>query len=87
MKLLLIVLLGLLAGCSNTGPALQVKVPVPVECKEQEPERPVMPTDSLGPKDSLFVKAQAAMAEIELREGYEGKLRAALRACLRPIKG
>lgn len=59
----------------------RVKVVVPVECQEKEPTRPVMPTESLRPGADLDQFAQAAMAEIERREGYEVQLRAALVVC------
>lgn len=62
-----------------------VKVPVPVACKEKEPVPPIMPTDRLLPGASLDSFVQAASAEIERYEGYEGELRTALRACVAPI--
>jgi hypothetical protein len=44
-----------------------------------------MPTEALIEADSLDRKTAAALAEIDLREGYEAKLVAALRGCTRPI--
>lgn len=76
----------LLSSCSATGGALTVKVPVPVECREPTPERPRMPTDSLRPGGKLFEAVTAMQAEIEVREGYEHRLRTALGACQKPIK-
>jgi hypothetical protein len=76
----------LLTGCIGTGGALTVKVPVPIACQQLEPERPRMPTDRLKISDSQFDKVKAMQAEIEIREGYEGRLRAALRACTKPIE-
>ena len=46
-------------------------MPVPVECREPVPDRPVMPTE--------------ALAEIDRREGYEVRLRAALQICTAPV--
>jgi len=86
MKLLAMTILAALAGCSSTGVALTVRVPVPVECKESMPARPAMPTEGLRPGGALFASITAMQAEIELREGYEGKLRAALAECIAPIK-
>lgn len=63
----------------------RVNVAVPVACQEKEPERPVMPTDALRPGATVDQFAQAAMAEIERREGYEVQLVAALANCTRPI--
>lgn len=76
--------LAMLFGCAATLPA-QVKVPVPVACRETEPVRPVMPTDVLLPGSSLDRFVQASAAEIERREGYEVLLVTALRACITPI--
>ena len=76
----------LLAGCA-AQPVVQVrqvKVPVPVACQEPIPERPVMPTEALQAPVTLDAFSQAAMAEIERREGYEQQLLAGLRACAAP---
>lgn len=86
MKDMLLIAAMMLSGCSAVGGAFTVKVPVPVECREAEPSRPAMPTEGLKPGASLFASTIAMQAEIELREGYEGKLRAALRACTAPLK-
>lgn len=87
VAILLIAACALLAGCATkTHVEIQrVAVPVPVECKEPVPARPVMPTESLGAATTLDQFAQAAMAEIERREGYEGELLAALENCRKPI--
>lgn len=77
----------LLAGCA-AAPRVEVQrvnVPIPVECREPVPARPVMPTEALRPGASLDDFARAAMAEIERREGYEGQLLAALKSCRAPI--
>lgn len=85
---LIVALAALLAGCA-AQPALrvqQVKVPVPVPCRESEPPRPVMPTEALEEDVTLDAFAAAVIAEIERREGYEGQLRAALAACTAPVE-
>jgi hypothetical protein len=64
----------------------RVNVAVPVACQEKEPERPVMPTEALRPGATVDQFTQAAQAEIERREGYEGLLRTALAACIAPIE-
>lgn len=77
----------LLAGCA-AQPVVQlqqVKVPVPVACREPIPERPVMPTEALRHPVTLDAFAQAAMAEIERREGYEQLLLSGLRSCTASI--
>lgn len=74
----------MLMGCSAT--MTQIKIPVPVECREAEPGRPIMPTEGLLPGVDIFKFTQAAIAEIERREAYEIKLRTALQACIAPLK-
>lgn len=86
MRVLLPLLLAALAGC-DTAPRLQtVSVAVPIVCAETVPSRPVMPTEHLPAKPLLLDFVKAAQAEIERREGYEVKLRAALIECTRPIE-
>lgn len=85
-RVIAIALLVLLAGCGATAPRLQaVKVPVPVQCQATVPDRPAMPTESLKPGVTLFEFVKAAQAEIERREGYEERLRAALAECVMPV--
>ena len=73
-----------LTGCPAT--IQTVKMPVPVECREEVPERPVMPTEQYKAKPSLDEFTRDSQAEIKRREGYETKLRTALEACTAPIK-
>nr|WP_287916939.1 hypothetical protein [Comamonas sp.] len=76
------------AGCGSSPPKVgiqQVKVAVPVPCQEPEPPRPVMPTEHLAGDADVDTYVQAAAAEIERREGYEGQLVTALRNCKQPI--
>lgn len=84
--LLLLILMAALGGCTTTPKYVQVSVPVPVECKETKPARPAMPTEGLRPGGTLFAGVKAMQAEIEIREGYEGRLVAALDACLKPVQ-
>ena len=86
MRRLLLSLVTVLAGC-DTAPRLQtVNVAVPIVCAETVPARPVMPTENLVGRPQLLDFVKAAQAEIERREGYEVKLRAALVECTRPIE-
>lgn len=76
-----------LAGC-GTVPRVgiqEVKVPVPVECREPIPDRPNMPTEALTEDADPFVLLRAALAEIDRREGYEVRLLAALLICTTPL--
>lgn len=75
---------GTIAAC-GVAPLREVKVPVPVECRVSVPARPVMPTEALAAGVDIDRFAAAAMAEIELREGYEGELSTALLRCMSPI--
>lgn len=70
-----------LAGCTTAPDAIEVRVPVPIPCKEPVPERPTMATDALRPGADLFTFATHAQAEIEVREAYEVRLLRALNAC------
>lgn len=82
--IVVLIMVLLIAGCGHTVQI--VKVPVPVQCEETIPERPVMPTEQFKSKPSLDQFIQAADAEIQRREGYEEKLRTALEACTAPIQ-
>lgn len=73
-----------LAGCGSI-PLQTIKVPVPIECRVQTPARPAMPTEALAPGVDLDRFVAASQAEIELREGYEGEMRAALEQCTAPL--
>lgn len=73
-------------GCTTTGGAIQVKVPVPVACEETEPERPTMATDTLRRGANVEQFTKAARAELVQREGYEDRLRTVVRACIKPLK-
>lgn len=76
--------LPVLAGCNAT--TSQLRIPVPIECREEVPERPQMPTEHLPQGSGLDDFVRAATAEIERREGYEIKLRTALEACTKPLE-
>jgi len=84
MKIILLAA-ALLAGCSTTQ-LVEVKVPVPVQCREDIPARPLMPTEEFTEKPELDQYLRAARAENLVREGYEIRMRTALEACTAPIK-
>ncbi len=83
MRAAVLMLAALLAGCAGAPrvETVEVRVPVPVECREPVPARPAMPTEALRPGATMDDFARAAMAEIERREGYEGQLLTALETC------
>lgn len=76
----------LLTGCATTERLIEVKVPVPVECRETEPARPAMDTETLSPTARIDEQSRAMRVEIEIREIYEDRLRTALRNCIAPIQ-
>lgn len=82
--LVLLAVAASVAACGNS-PLQTVKVPVPIECRVRTPARPAMPTEALAPGVDLDRFVAASQAEIELREGYEGELRAALEQCTAPL--
>lgn len=61
-----------------------IKVGVPMPCEQAMPERPAMPLEGLQERPSVDRWVQHAAAEIELREGYEIRLQAALQGCIGP---
>jgi hypothetical protein len=77
-----------LAGCGAVPRVeiQEVKVPVPVECREPIPDRPAMPTEALADDADPFELLRAALAETDRREGYEVRLLAALMACTQPVR-
>lgn len=75
-----------LAGCGTVPQAVPATKAVPVECKEQVPDRPAMPTETLPADSKVDPYVQAAAAELKIREGYETKLRTSLEACTAPIQ-
>lgn len=83
IKACFLALFVLLSGCATQQSSVQtVRVLVPVPCPVAEPEAPIYPTAHLLLDADLDAVIQAALAEIELREGYELQLRAALKVCL-----
>lgn len=86
-KLSILLFAMLLTGCGTMQTSVQtVKVAVPVPCDAEVPSRPIMPTDAVPldlPRDRFaFELGRAALAEIEVRQGYEDRLLAALKSCL-----
>jgi len=86
VQIVAIVNLLALAGCATTERLVEIKVPVPVECREKEPARPAMDTETLSQTSRIDEQSRAMRAEIEAREGYEDRLRTALRNCIAPVQ-
>lgn len=87
MRAALLLVAAALAGCGTTPrvEVQEVKVPVPVECREPIPGRPAMPTEALAEDADPFELLRAALAEIDRRQGYEVRLLAALMLCTQPV--
>lgn len=75
----------LLTGCASVPQVIEkpveVKVPVQVPCKAPDIPVPAWPLAAVPPSASDFDFFKAALAEVELRKGYETRLRASLAAC------
>ena len=88
MKLLILTALSLsLAACCPpqliVKEPVEVKVPVPVPCQIQPPQKPIWQLDYPAVRSAgLFVKGNSALIELEQRRQYERELEAALSACI-----
>jgi hypothetical protein len=74
----------LLCGCASTTPPKIINhdVFITTPCKITLPAKPVMPlTDTGSVNDDIFVKTKKALAEIDIRKGYEAELEAAAGSC------
>jgi len=72
----------MLTACTPSLVVKEVKVPVPVPCRIVSPEKPVYPLQEAKKDEAnIFNITQKALAEIELRQGYETKLEAAITEC------
>jgi len=84
MRLLLVGVVFLLAGCSGQEPEIRtvrVEVPVQVPCKAPVIAAPAFAAAGLRKADSLEVKVRALLAERRQHIGYEKELVAAVGAC------
>lgn len=75
-----------LAGCAAPAPqvvtrTVTVEVPVGVPCRTPQIARPVWPLDVLPTDANDYEWARAALAEIEVRNGYEARLEGAVAGC------
>lgn len=73
-----------LGGC-QTLPR-EVKVPVPVYCEVEKPQRPKWAADGLAGDADIYDQTKALLAERKQRIGYETKLEAAIDGCQPPQK-
>lgn len=85
-KIFTVLFVALLGGCAAPTPqvvtrTVTVEVPVGVPCRAPQIDRPVWPLDVLPTDANDYEWARAALAEIEMRNGYESLLEAAIAAC------
>lgn len=85
MKLILSFFICLiLTGCGSPivrDTFTESKVPVPVLCKVAKVEKPSMPLQEASPEEPFPTKLKKALAEIEIRKGYELLLESAIESC------
>lgn len=84
MRRVAFVVLLLLAGCSAAPPkpaVIETKVQVSVPCDPGPVPAPAFPVDGLTGDEDIYTKAQTLAADIETREGYEARLKAAVDSC------
>ena len=87
MKLVnLLLILPFLASCATPDPVIkyetvEVKIPIPVECKTPVPPKPDYNFDKLRIEDTIYDKTKALLADRLLRDAYEKELKAALESC------
>lgn len=84
MRILLMGLVVLLAGCAGREPevrTVRVEVPVLIPCKTAAVSAPSWAAAGLMTSDSLEVKVRALLAERRQRIGYERQILVALRVC------
>lgn len=82
MKVISLVVLLLLAGCSSIPSSpIEVQVPISIPCKIQLPVKPNFSTNMLGIGEDIFTQVKSLLAERKQRQGYELELEAAIESC------
>ena len=84
MKIFILSIL-FLSGCCTTAckpTVVDRNVMITIPCKISVPEKPAMPlTDSGKQEEDIFNKTKKALAELDIRRGYESELEAAIESC------
>jgi hypothetical protein len=83
MKIIALLSILVLCACASEPVENPVTVDTPVakSCEVATVAVPVWPTSLVRPTDTVFIKVQAAFAELKLRAAYELQLLAAATAC------
>lgn len=79
MKFMLTLILLSVSACATTQGPLEVKIPIAVPCKTQDPTQPQY--HYAPPYDALFDAVRDLLGDRELAIAYENEQRAALRSC------
>lgn len=79
MKYVVLALAVFFGGCATFDAPKEVKIPVPVPCKAEEPAIPAY--RFTPPYDSIFDATRDLMGDRELSLAYEIEQRAALKSC------
>jgi hypothetical protein len=80
MKTIAIILLSIfVTGCAATKGVTEVKIPVAVACKTEEPNQPTYRFSP--PYPTVFEGVRDLMGDREIALAYENELRTALKSC------
>jgi hypothetical protein len=79
MKYLILGLAVLMTGCATTQGPAEVKIPVAVPCKAEEPNQPTY--RFTPPYTNIFDASRDLVGDREVALAYENALRIALRSC------
>lgn len=78
--MILALVVSLLSGCATMGGApSEVKIPIAVACKTEDPQQPTYRFSP--PYDNVFDAVRDLMGDRELATAYENELRIALKSC------
>ena len=81
LVLVSIMVLSSCASAPRTPAVVEARVQVNVPCDPGSVPAPAFPIDGLTGDEDWFNKAQTMAADIEVREGYESRLRSAVDSC------
>jgi hypothetical protein len=79
MKYLILAAAVLVTGCATTQGPTEVKIPVAVPCKAEEPNQPTY--RFTPPYTNIFDASRDLVGDREVALAYENALRTALRSC------
>jgi hypothetical protein len=85
-NLSLLLVIPLLSACVTTKEVikyetLEVKVPVPIKCLAEIPEKPDFNFPKIKEESDIFEKVKSLLADRNLHLGYQDQLLTALQSC------